>query len=118
MIAVVGGGFGALALVIVAYIVATRYLKDQIIDPVDVELMNDVLSATYELTRKHNKISKVTLMERLNVSPKRLKEIIGMLSKRNLMTEDGDNVKMTKFGDEFIKNIRRRDFDVKNNLKK
>lgn len=48
-----------------------------------------------------NKVSKVLLMEDLNLRPKELKRYLGILSRKNLIKETLDYVTITPFGVQF-----------------
>ena len=76
----------------------------------DSKNMNDILRLIHnnammgkDKAIPHNKVSKVLLMEDLDLRPMRLKAYIAKLSSKNLVKESTDSVNITPFGVQFFK---------------
>jgi predicted transcriptional regulator len=76
----------------------------------DNEMLNHIMHVVfYEANLGTNKalprnnVSKVVIMENLNIKPKDLKRYIGILQSKNLVTESTDVVNITAFGVQFFK---------------
>lgn len=86
----------------------------------DVKNLNKILdivhteaSAGKEKVITRNKVSKVLLMERMNLRPKELKNYIGTLASKNLVKETVDTVTITPFGVQFQQVFRHEQLNIK-----
>lgn len=74
----------------------------------DKKNLNQIISVVYNQAQMgkdkavtRNSVSKVLLMEDLNLRPKELKRYLGILSTKNLIKETVDSVTITAFGVQF-----------------
>ena len=91
----------------------TRYEKkttmEQLAGPgEDNKNLNQIISVVYNQAQMgrdkavtKNSVSKVLLMEDLNLRPKELKRYLGILTTKNLIKETVDSVTITPFGVQF-----------------
>lgn len=66
-------------------------------------LVNDQAAGGKDKVVSKNKVSKVYLMEALNLPPRLLKQYVERLQRKDLVKESGDNVTITPFGVKFFK---------------
>lgn len=72
-------------------------------------ILNSIIEIVHQQASSSGKsvndseVSKVLLLERLNISPKYLKRCIQKLSSKEILTEGQDHVKITPFGVAFFK---------------